>query len=309
MIQTVITTLIDVIVPLSIPVIVGAILGHYKNLDTKPLLTLYLYFLSPAIIFHTLLTAEISFDDVYKTISFSVLNLLLLWSVANILGKILKLPSPELAGLTLVSTFTNCVNYGLPLVLLAFGKLGLDKASIYVISQMIIVNTVGIYFAARSHFSIQNAVKSVFSLPAIYAAIVAIVLRSFELHLPISVEKGVSMIAEAYSPIVLTILGAQMVKVKVSELDEKIRTAFGTGLFVRFLLSPVIALLSLYLLDIDGILHSVLFILSCMPVAVNSVILAERFNASPKFVSSCILWTTLASFLFLPILIAVVEKL
>jgi predicted permease len=62
-IQTVLSTLVEVIVPLSIPVAAGALLGRYKNLDTKPLLTLYLYFLSPAIILDTLATAEISLSS------------------------------------------------------------------------------------------------------------------------------------------------------------------------------------------------------------------------------------------------------
>lgn len=75
MIQSVLSTLYQVIVPLSIPVIVGALLGRFKNLDTKPLLTLYLYFLTPAIILNTLATAEISMDDIYKTLAFSLLNL------------------------------------------------------------------------------------------------------------------------------------------------------------------------------------------------------------------------------------------
>lgn len=88
-------------------------------------------------------------------------------------GRLLKLDAPEAAGLTLISALTNSANYGLPLVLLAFGQLGLDKASLYVITQMIIVNTVGVYFAARSQFSVKSAIRSVFALPAIYAAAVA----------------------------------------------------------------------------------------------------------------------------------------
>lgn len=155
MIQSVLSTLYQVIVPLSIPVIVGALLGRFKNLDTKPLLTLYLYFLTPAIILNTLATAEISMNDIYRTLAFSLLNLIFLWAIANIVGKLLKLDPSEVSGLTLISTFTNSVNYGLPLVLLAFGQLGLDKASVYVIGQMIIVNTIGVYFAARSQFSVK----------------------------------------------------------------------------------------------------------------------------------------------------------
>lgn len=307
MIQSVLSTLYQVIVPLSIPVIVGALLGRFKNLDTKPLLTLYLYFLTPAIILNTLATAEISMDDIYKTLAFSLLNLCFLWAIANIIGNLLKLGPSEISGLTLVSTFTNSVNYGLPLVLLAFGQLGLDKASVYVIGQMIIVNTVGVYFAARSQFSVKNAVKSVFSLPAIYAAMLALFLRIFDLNLPSELATGVSMVAGGYSPVVLAILGAQMVKVRTKPSERKGQSTFWTGMIIRLILAPLVAYLGLSILHIDGILFSVLLILASMPVAVNAVVLAERFDASPELVSKCILWTTLASFLVLPILIVLVQ--
>ncbi|WP_455920348.1 AEC family transporter [Priestia megaterium] len=307
MMQSVFSILFHAMLPLSIPVIGGALLAHFKNLETKPLLTLYLYFLTPAIIFDTLHTAKVSSNDVYMTLAFSILNLLLLWAVANIIGKILKLTSSEVAGLTLVSTFTNSVNYGLPLIFLVLGHLGLDKASVYVVIQMIIVNTIGIYFAARSQFSVKNAVKSVFSLPAIYAALFAIVLRYFSIPLPTGIEKGITMIAEAYSPVVLAILGAQMVRVKKQSLEARVKVAFWSGLFIRLLLSPLVALFCLYLLNIKGTLYSVLFILSCMPVAVNAVVLAEKFNASSKIVSKSILWTTLASFIVLPLLIVLIK--
>jgi malate permease and related proteins len=307
MLQSVLSTLFQVIVPLSIPVIAGALLVRYKSLETKHLLTLVLYYLTPGMIFQTLTTAQVSLEDVYMTLVFCILNLVLLRATAIIAGKTLKLSSPEIAGLTLISTLTNSVNYGLPLILLAFGKLGLDKASIYVVAQMIIVNTIGVYFAARSRFSGKNAVKSVFSLPAIYAAILAILLRVFDLHLPAGIEKSVTMISQAYSPIVLAILGAQMASVKNSELEQGSQKAFWSGLAVRMLLSPLLAAFGLYILNIRGMLFSVLFILSSMPVAVNSVILAEKFDASPKIVSKCILWTTLASFIVLPVLIVLVK--
>ncbi|AIQ71567.1 AEC family transporter [Paenibacillus graminis] len=306
MIDKVLSTMVEVIVPLSIPVISGALLGRYKNLDTKPLLTLYLYFLSPAIILDTLATAEISFDDVYKTLAFSLLNLLVLWALAKLIGRVLKLAPAEAAGLTLVSTFTNSVNYGLPLVLLAFGQLGLDKASVYVIAQMVIVNTVGVYFAARSQFSAGSAVRSVFSLPAIYAAILALLLRALGLHMPQEVASGVSMVAGAYSPVVLAILGVQMVRVQTAQAARNVQLAFWTGMSVRLVLAPLTAALLLFLLNISGTLFAVLLILASMPVAVNSVVLAERFGSSPALVSRCILWTTLASFLMLPLLISIV---
>jgi predicted permease len=101
--------------------------------------------------------------------------------------------------------------------------------------------------------------------------------------------------------------GAQMASVKISELERSVRTAFWADLVVRLLLSPLIACFGLYILNVKGTLHSVLFILSSMPVAVNAVILAETFHASSRFVSKCILWTTLASFIVLPVLIVLVK--
>lgn len=307
MLQTVISTLFQVVVPLCIPVISGALLVRFKNLETRHLLTLALYFLSPGLILDTLTKAQLSLGDVYQTVLFCILNLIFLAIIPNVLGRVFKLASPEVAGLTLVSTLTNSVNYGLPLVLLAFGKLGLDKASVYVIAQMIIVNTIGVFFAARSSFSVKDAVKSVFTLPAIYAALLAIILRIFGLHLPAGIEKGVAMVSQAYSPVVLTILGAQMASVKTSELQNGVQAAFWSGITIRMILSPLLASLVLYIMGVGGILFSVLFILSSMPAAVNAVILAEKFDAAPKMVSKCILWTTLASFIVLPVLISFVK--
>lgn len=309
MLQTVLSTLLQVIVPLSVPVAAGALLARFRAWDTKPLLTLYLYVLSPAIIFDTLRNAQMTSDELYNTIAFSLVNLLLMWGVAKAAAFIGRLEQSEAAGMTLISTLTNSANYGLPLVLLAFGQLGLDKASVYVITQMILVNTVGVYFAARSSFSVKSAVKSVFALPAIYAAALAVFLKVAGLHLAAELEQGISMVADAYSPVVLTILGAQMTKVGRPDAKRARPTAVWMGLAVRLAIVPIMAYAALKLLGITGTLFSVLFILASMPVAVNAVVLAERFDASPGLVSRCIVWTTLASFLALPAMLVLVQAI
>ncbi|THF75154.1 AEC family transporter [Cohnella fermenti] len=309
MLHSIVSTLLQVIVPLSIPVIVGALLRRFKNLDTKPLSVLYLYFLSPAILLETLTTATITTEDAASTVAFCLINLALLWLVATVVGKLLKLPAPEKAGLTLISTLTNSVNYGLPLVLLAFGQLGLDKASLYVVVQIVLTNTIGVFFAARSQFSFADAVRSIFKLPAIYAAIFAFLLRAFELSLPDGLQSGIALSSGAYSPVVLTILGAQMISVGSQAAGRtKIETrTFWTGMAIRTFAAPLIAALIIWALGVEGTAAHVFFILASMPVAVNAVVLAERFDAAPKLLSRCILWSTLSSFVWLPVLIGFVS--
>jgi predicted permease len=169
------------------------------------------------------------------------------------------------------------------------------------------MHTLGIFFAARSHFTIKGAMKSVFALPAIYAVLLAIVLRTFDLTLPGGLSTGVSMIADSYPPIVLAVLGAQMANVKTENISRNIRVTFWSGMGMRLLIAPLIALLCLHLLKIEGIMFSALLVLSCMPVAINAGILAEKFDASPKVLTKTILWTTLLSFFVLPVLIVLVK--
>ncbi|WP_046228373.1 AEC family transporter [Paenibacillus dauci] len=307
MLMHLLSTLYQVFLPISLPVVGGILLRRFRGLDTKPLATLSLYILTPSIVFNTLLHAEISLQDVTSTITFSLLTLVALWLIATIVSRILHLNPQEQAGLTLISTFTNSVNYGLPLVLLAFGQLGLDKASVYVIGQMVIVNTVGVFFAARSHFSARQAFASIFRLPAVYATAIAMLLRLSGWALPSTLDQGFAMLAAAYSPVALVVLGAQMINVgsrnAEAAADRPAQRAFWAGMTIRLAAAPLLSWLLLTLIGVEGILFNVLLILTSMPTAVNAVILAEQFGAAPRLVSRCILWTTLSSMLVLPVLI------
>jgi hypothetical protein len=307
LVQPVLATLVQAILPLSVPVLSGVLLARFLGLDTKPLTTMVLYFLVPALIFTNLSTVQLSFTELTHIVLFFLLNFMFMWAIAFIVGKIFRLPEPERAGLTLISTLTNSVNYGLPLVLMAFGQLGLEKAAVYVVFAMILTNTAGVYFAARANFSIRESIKTIFTLPAVYAAILAILLRFLGLHLPAGIETGVSMAAGALPPVMLVVLGAQMARAQNAKLENRHRIAFWLGIGIRVIIAPFIAFLILYVIGISGTLFSVLLILASMPVAVNAGVLAEKFDASPNVVSKCILWTTLSSFVVLPILITLVK--
>ncbi|NMO96108.1 AEC family transporter [Paenibacillus lemnae] len=306
MLTSFLSTLYSVFLPISLPVIAGALLKRFRGMETRPLSTVSLYIMSPALIFETLAKAEITSADVMVTAAFCILNIVVLWLLCLAAGRLLKLSQPEQAGLALTTLFTNSVNYGLPLVLLAFGQAGLDNASVYVIIQIIIINTFGVYLAARSHFSAVQAVKSIFMLPSIYAALLAVLIRITESTLPDALETGISMLSAAYAPLALVILGAQMIGTREgAEASPVSARGFWSGMTMRMIIAPLTAWLLLALLSVDGTLFAVILILSAMPAAVNAVILAEQYDAAPRLVSKCILWTTLASFVLLPVLIGI----
>lgn len=304
MISSFLATIYSVFLPISLPVIGGALLKRFKGIETKGLSALSLYVLSPALIFETLEKASITSNEVTVTVAFCLLNVIILWALSAFAGKMLGLSQAEKSGLALTTIFTNSVNYGLPLVLLAFGQAGLDKASVYVIVQIIIMNTLGVYLAARSHFSAVKAIKTVFTLPSVYAAALAVLFRLTDFQLPEGLNTGVSMLSAAYAPLALVILGAQMVGVREGGASLAVsKCGFWSGMAMRMLVGPLVAWGLLAMLSIEGTLFAVILILSAMPAAVNAVILAEEYDAAPKLVSRCILWTTLASFIVLPAMI------
>jgi len=299
MIQAVFTTLGQVIVPIAIPVLLGWLLRKYQNLDTRPLMTITLYALVPALMFDALINADIKPGMFWGTMAFSILNLLVMWVIAILWGRLLRLSSPDRAGLAMISTFTNSVNYGIPLIVMAFGQAGMDYAAVYVMMSIILMNTAGVYIAARSHFSFI----SVFKLPAVYAAAAAGIVKLLNIQIPSGLDTGISMLSTALPPVVLMVLGAQMAGVKSGEMEGGHQRTFWSGLIIRMLVAPLAAALILWAMGIGGTQFMVLLILASMPVAVNAVVLAEKFDASPGVLAKCILWTTLASFIVLPIVI------
>ena len=68
--------------------------------------------------------------------------------------------------------------------------------------------------------------------------LLALLFRVLHLSLPSGIESGVSMIAEAYSPVVLAILGVQMMNVKTERLDRTTQTTFWTGMGIRLIVAP-----------------------------------------------------------------------
>ncbi|GGA27300.1 AEC family transporter [Paenibacillus physcomitrellae] len=315
-------TLYHVSLPISLPVAGGALLKRFKGVDNRALSALALYVLSPALIFETLVHAQVGSGDVGTTVLFCIINVIFMWGIAALMAKILKLNQEEQAGLTLVSVFTNSVNYGLPLIQLAFGQAGLDKASVFVVIQMILGNTVGVYFAARSHFTMKKALMKVLTMPAVYAAVLAAIVRMTGFSIPGALEDGVSLMAAAYAPVALSILGMQMAGRRSREGKTETKTGTETGtetktangrrpftaaMVVRLIIAPAASCLLLLVLGVHGLLFSVLLVLCAMPAAVNALIMAEEFGADARTVSRCILWTTLLSFVTLPLLIGILQ--
>lgn len=102
----------------------------------------------------------------------------------------------------------NNGNFGLPIALLALGRVGLDQAVV------IFVTSVAMYTVGPAllgpHGGVGDAVLTVIKLPVAWALVAGLIVRLTGVTLPIGVARGVELLAQAAIPMVLIALGLQL---------------------------------------------------------------------------------------------------
>ncbi len=183
---------------------------------------------------------------------------------------------------------------GLPLVLFAFGDIGLNVGILYMVSTTILHYTLGIMI-----LNFDRSPLEVFRLPLIYSAVLGIVLSVSGLSMPTAVERGVHLLGEASIPTMIFALGYKLSEVTLSHVGRSF--LFG-GLRVG--LGFVFGIVLVRLLRLDGVEASVVILQSAMPPAIFNFVLAEKYKQDSQIVASIIMAGTLISVVTTPIIIA-----
>jgi malate permease and related proteins len=208
--------------------------------------------------------------------------------------------------MVLSGVFMNSGNYGVPIILLAFGNVGVDYAVIMMVIQSFLMSTIGVYYAGKGSdrgYSIKESLQNILKMPMIYGSVLGIALQILTIAIPDIVMKPIDMIADATIPTIMLVLGMQLgaiTKKNVSMGDVSMI------MVQRMLLSPLLALLLVWVLPIEGMLSQVLIVLSAMPSAANTMMLSLEFGTEPDLVSYSTLITTLLSILSVPLMLLLV---
>lgn len=183
---------------------------------------------------------------------------------------------------------------GLPLVLFAFGDTGFNVGILYMVSATVVQYTLGIVI-----LSFDESPLEVFKLPLIYSAILGILFSVSGWSMPTAVERGVRLLGEASIPTMIFALGYKLSEVTLSNIGRSF--LFG-GLRVG--LGFIFGIALVKLLQLDGVVASVVILQSAMPPAIFNFVLAEKYMQDSQIVASIIMAGTLISVVTTPIIIA-----
>ncbi|MEF7655410.1 AEC family transporter [Bacillus sp. ZJS3] len=293
--------ILDVIVPILILMLIGAILQRKFQFNLKQLSTLITYCLMPAAVFVNIYDISIETGLLLQIMYYLMLYSLSLMLVSYFISKTLKLEKGESAALKNSISLMNSGNYGLPVSQLIFSHnpVGVSIQIFIVIFQNLLTYSYGIYNLLSATKTIGGIIQSFIRLPVFHALVLGILFQSFTIQIPNSIFLPLNQLANSFVAIALILLGAQLANIKLNFFHRVITWS----LIGRLLMGPLLALSMIYLLNIDGIVAQSLFIASSFPTSRNTSTIAMEYQIEPELHAQIVLFSTLFSIITVTVVI------
>lgn len=294
--------LLLIVLPVFMIFAIGFIGQKKLGFDIPNLSRMYVFLIAPFLSFRTFYQNALSMDYFYMGVYLLMLSTSIIL-IVKIVAKLNRYSNQETCGVILASAFMNNGNYGVPVALFAFGAIGLDYAVVLMIMQSMLMNTVGVYYAAKGsshHYNMMNALKAVGKMPIIYGAFIGLIWQKLNLPMSHTIYGGIEMVADAAIPLLMIILGMQLASIKLDNIPIQ-KISFSLAL--RMVVSPVIAIGIAFILPVDDVLRKIFILMAAMPTAAYITMLSLQFETEPNLVTSTTFISTLVSLITIPVVL------
>ena len=299
-----ILTIAEIVLPVFLVTAVGAWIGRRRDIPTTALRHITYTIAGPAVIFSVLLESEIELQSLGLTALVSASMYVLMALVAWGGSTAARWDATKRKGAVLALASMNCANYGLPIMFYAFGDEGLAIGAMFMVTNLLFHMTLGVAVAAWERGEAPRARFVRFlKNPYLYAIILALILRETGVGLPTVLLRPIELVGQIWIPLMLLLLGMQLVKLKVGEIW---RPATALSL-VKLLVPPALAFGLTELLGIDGVWQAVLVLQSSTPTAVIGLLVAQEFDTRSDLVAATLLVSTLGSVLTMSLLLGLLR--
>jgi predicted permease len=283
---------VSVLLPLILIAGLAYVLGRRTHLDPGPLARVTFYLFNPSLVFVTLASTTTSQQLMGRLALLKILVCVILILVSLLVARRLRCSPPVASALALSAAFANSGNIGLSVSEYAFGQAGLALAVICYVTDNAMINSLGVYLAARGRASVRRSVLQVFLNPALYAVPLGLAANRFGWVLPLPLQRPLEMLGRAAVPTMLVVLGLQLAALPV---DRRHWRLMGGAAFLRLGLAPLLALVLAIPLGLTGLARQVGVLQTAVPTAVTASIIASRYDAEPNLVAGSVLVTSLLS--------------
>jgi len=292
----------QIVAPILILLIVGAILQKKFHFNLKALSHLITYCFMPAAVFVNIYETKIEMSVIGQLTVFIVLFIGSQMMLSHYLAKMLKLDRQESAVFKNSVVLINSGNYGIPVAQMIFvtQPIGVAIQVILVIFQNMTTYTYGLYNLISATKSGMEIVRDFLKLPIIHALWIGALLNYLNVPIPQTFQIPLDYVAGGFVAVALITLGAQLSQIEIKTMFNK--TIF-ISCFTRLIVGPAVALGIIYVLGIEGVVAQSLFIASAFPTSRNSSSLALEYDIESATAAQTVLFSTIISCLTVTVVI------
>jgi len=286
---------IDILAGITLPVLALVALGWIAQtrlgLDLETLSRLTVNVILPAALVHFLTSAEIPLIDVWPTAWFMLLQFAVHYAMGYGLGIALGREPNMRHMLGLAIAFANSGNYGLPLIALSFPADFLLHQTIATSTHMVLISTLGIWLMARSGPDGPSVGKLLFGTPVLPAVALGLLLKGFEVALPEAIVTPLKLMGDAFTPMALFLLGAQLTTVTA----EVTRGPLASTAAFKLLAAPAATWALAAATGFSDAMIAFFVVGTATPTGIMLAIFAAQYRAQGQFASAVVFFTTVLS--------------
>lgn len=238
--------------------------------------------------------------NVIKAFYYSGITILITTFISYIFLKPVK--SDKKFILQFANVFSNCGFVGFPIINSIYGTEGVVYASIFNMFFTIYVWTYGVLlFTGKIN---KKEIIKVLKNPSVIAVYLGIFIFTFKINIPGALKSTMDLIGGMTSPLSMIIVGVILTKVDFKKYLKDFNIYYSSSL--KLIVLPMVLLGLFRLLKINSIVSNTMVLLTAMPAAAMTSILAENYNNEKEYASMIVFITTLLSLLSFPIIAYIV---
>lgn len=297
------TLFVNVVLPVFIVAGLGYVVAKRLHPPIAPFNQVVLYVLMPAFVFTSLLAVDFRSEEPIKITLFTFLLAIAMLAVAFVIVRAARLDRTTSSAFMLTAAFPNLGNYGLSVVLLAYGREGVAIGAVLLAVQSLYGLTLAIFIASSGHASLLRSLREVLRQPMIYAVAAALLFNLTRIPVPGFVNSALALPSQAAIPMMLLVLGMTFASTSRIERPRLVSVAVVTRLIIGALVGWALAVA----LGLSGVARDVLIVGAAMPTAVFTILTATQFDTRPRFVSDVVVASTLASIVTVTAVLAILS--
>lgn len=246
-----------------------------------------------------------------ETIKFNVLKTFIYSPIAYIIialiSALLLIPikKDKRTILHFSNIFTNTGYIGFPILNAMYGAEAVIYGSVFNMFFVIFLWTYGIFLFTGTidRDNLKKELLNILFNPSILAVALGMLIMIFDIVIPELLLNTIRTVGNITGPLSMIIVGATLAKVEFKNSLKDLSIYYGMA--TRLIIIPLVIYLISILIGDRGIVSNAVIVMSAMPAAAMTSILAENYELEAEYAATMVLMTTVFALFTIPFLVKI----